>query len=177
MRLTEADYKKITRHRNKATNPERKGAPASSATEGTLETVINSIRRAKPQGEIIPCEKVAIQWDGMRLLSLNSMLRIDHRMLHAYRHACHDVVRVAVLDLARKNYGLLFNSPVELQIRRTGKKLLDTDGLYASFKFIIDGFRLAGVIKDDDPLHIVRMTHLQQKGPPSIGVTISRSEN
>ncbi len=112
---SESDLRKITTRA-----PEAKSATVKT-TDDTLNAIINSIKQAKPEGFIVSGERVEIQWAGMRLLTLNEMLRIDHRMLHAYRHACHDAVRGAVLDLARKNYGLLFQHPIKVQIHRTGK--------------------------------------------------------
>lgn len=164
LRMSEGDFQKISRARSpdKSTGDQR-----SSVTRS-----IESIRRAVPTGVIFPGVQVDIEWTGMRLLTLNEMLRIDHRVLHAYRHACHAAVRDGVVSLARKTYGLRFVGPVVMEVRRTGRRLVDTDGLYASFKFVIDGFRLAGVIRDDDPLHIVQLGHRQSIGDPAIGISI-----
>jgi len=53
---------------------------------------------------------------------------------------------------------------------RRGKKYLDNDGLYAAFKFLIDGFRHAGLIANDDPTIIREMGHAQEIGDPVIGI-------
>lgn len=146
---------------------------AVNGESGSIEDIINSVLTALPHGEIIAGERVTIHWTGMRLLTLNQMLRTDHRKLHGYRCACHDAVRSAVLGLAKRSHGLMFRQPVRVTIERTGVRLMDTDGLYASFKFIIDGFRAAKVIRDDDPMTITHMNHRQSIGKPEVGIEIA----
>lgn len=163
-RWTAADLKKV--------NPAALPPPAGDSSPSPLriKRVISSITTATSDCEILPGELVRIHWPGMTLLTLNEMLRIDHRNLHAYRKACHDAVRNAVLLTARRTHGLRFDGEVEAFLYRRGRRLVDTDGLLASFKFLIDGFRLANIIRDDDPLNIVGMTWQQEVGAPIIGI-------
>lgn len=170
VRMSEAEFKKISSLRLPAATKKAPADPRSGVTRS-----IESIRHASPVGVVLPGVQVDICWAGARLLTLNEILRIDHRVLHAYRLACHGAVRDAVMLLAKRSHGLRFDGPVEMVVRRTGRRLVDTDGLYASFKFIIDGFRLAGVIRDDDPLNIVRMSHEQKLGERCIGISIVRA--
>lgn len=134
--------------------------------------VIESIEKAFPEGQITPGEQLSVTWAGMSLLSLNELLRADHRTsgMNKYRKACHELVASSAELLSGASGVRMFDGPVRLRIRRTGQKLIDTDGLYASFKFLIDGFRAAGFIPDDDPTTITAMTHLQMVGAPSIGI-------
>lgn len=165
-RWTAADLKKV----NPAALPSSASVSASSPLR--IKRVISSITASTPNCEVLPGELVRIHWPGMTLLTLNEMLRVDHRNLHAYRKACHDAVRNAILMTARRVHGLRFDGQVQVTLYRRGTRLVDTDGLYASFKFLIDGFRLANIIRDDDPLNIVSMEHKQEKGPSAIGLTL-----
>lgn len=149
--------------------------PDKTERRNSLTKAIRAIALSVPSGEVIPGSLVAIRWEGMRLLTLNELLRFDYRQLHAYRAACHDAVRNAVWSIAGRSYGLRFEHQVTVELFRSGKRLVDTDGLYASFKFLIDGFRKSAVINDDDPLTIVEMTHQQLIGEPIIGVTLSKT--
>lgn len=139
--------------------------------------MLRTITEAIPAGHITAREVVRITWPGMKLLTLNELLRIDHRLLTQYRRACHTAVREGVWQIAHRANGLRFDAPVRVHLHRRGLRLVDADGLYAAFKFLIDGFRLAGVIRDDDPTNIVELTHSQEKGEPEIGVTITLALN
>ena len=165
-RWTAADLKKI----NPAALPSSANVNASSPLR--IKRVVSSITASTPECEILPGVLVRIHWPGMTLLTLNEMLRVDHRNLHAYRKACHDAVRNAILLTARRVHGLKFDGQVKITLYRRGTRLVDTDGLYASFKFLIDGFRLVNIIRDDDPLTIVSLEHKQEKGASAIGVTL-----
>lgn len=137
-----------------------------------LTRVIDSVRLAKATGAIIPGEKINIHWEGMQLLSLNEMLRQDHRGLHGYIKACHEAVRFAIWELSGAVHAPMFEDPVHLVLTRSGRNLVDIDGMYSSFKFIIDGFRYCRVLNDDDPLHVHGISHIQTKGSPSIGISL-----
>lgn len=147
-------------------------APANQKID-RIKEVIRTLSEAVPTGEVISGQRVEIFWPGAQLLTLNELLRIDHRKLTSYRHACHSVVREATWQLAKRTYGLKFEGQVKVTLHRLAPKLIDPDGLHASFKFMIDGFRLAGVLSDDDPLSIVDISHTQAIGKQCIGISIS----
>lgn len=139
--------------------------------ENRLDRVIRSINESVIHGEYSDGTNLKFVWQGMQLLSLNELLRLDHRKIHAYRHACHRAVVYAL-----SNFGCaqptMMPGAVHVTLYRTGKKLVDADGLYASFKFLIDGFRMARIIIDDNPNIVSRLEHEQKKGSPEIGVSI-----
>lgn len=155
----------------------KESQPTEGSTQNRRERVIESICHASPNGSFEPGRRAEIYWPGMQLLSLNEILRIDHRQLHAYRGVCHEAVKNAAWLLAGRSHGLKFETPVQLTVIRTGVRLVDIDGLYASFKFIIDGFRYCGVLADDNPSHVARMLHEQSTGKPMIGIRIEPIES
>jgi hypothetical protein len=153
------------------------GAIDKQASKSRVQSVIDSINGSIPDGQIVAGERLELMWPGMKLLTLNELLRIDHRLLTSYRHACHEAVKNAAWELAGRTHSLKFTQPVVANIFRSGKRMVDTDGLYASFKFLIDGLRRAGIIRDDDPLNIVAMSHTQVTGDPAIGLTLTVAQH
>lgn len=178
MRWSESDLKKTTKGKAVCVQGSVGGLAEKKKPESAprIDRVLASIQMAKLAGRVIPGVYVEVAWQGMSLLTLNELLRIDHRQLHAYRRACHECVQDAMWSLSGQSFGLRFQGPVTMKLLRTGKRLVDADGLYPAFKFLIDGFRYAGVIADDDPLHIVQMTHDQSVGDPEIGLRIEIAE-
>lgn len=119
-------------------------------------------------------------FSGAGLLSMNQLLRLDHRTgdeavpscLSCSRRTCHD---------ARHKPSVKHSTPLPkglaVTLERSGVKPFDNDSLVASFKFIIDGFKCAGLISEDDPSHITSFPTLRQTFgagiQPSIGIIFS----
>jgi len=115
-------------------------------------------------------ESVTFSWEGARLITLNQQLRAGaFVMLFPYKKASHQICSDAILS-TKELHGFQFKSRVEILVHRNAKRLVDNDALSAMFKYIIDGFRNEGLIKDDDPMNVVNVIPSQSKGDYRIDI-------
>ena len=147
--------------------------------ESDVWRVIQSIETSRIETQYIPGIMFEATFRGAHLLSLNKLLRLDHRTgnLKRYRAACHAAAERSVVLATGQSIKLREPLPKGLAVSlfRYGAKPFDNDALVASYKFIIDGFRCAGLIVEDDPSHIASFDRLIQRcghdEAPSIGIS------
>jgi hypothetical protein len=126
---------------------------------------IRSILKARIEGGYHPSSGFRARFEGARPLTLNELLRLDPMARHRYRSAWHRAAHDAALLIAPR---ARLSGPLAVFILRCGVRLVDNDGLAASLKFAIDGFRRCGLIADDDPSVIAEIRLFQEKGSPAV---------
>jgi len=161
----------------KATHAAVKDNASVSSADALVERLNNSTIHATYDVGV----SFQARFSGAGLLSLNQLLRLDHRTgeLKRYRHACHAAAERAMM--LATSHVLSIRTPLPkglaVTLERSGVKPFDNDSLVASFKFIIDGFKCAGLISEDDPSHITSFPTLKQNFgagiQPSIGIIFS----
>lgn len=163
MKLTEAQYKALLLARDKASlcaeMPELDKPHSQSGSEKAIE----SLRTATILTHLQANERFVAAFMGARLLSLNELLRLDLRVINKYRTLWHKRAHESLL-VSGKTPTPQIDGAVRLTIFRQGKRLVDNDGLAASFKFAIDGFKEAGLIGDDNPTVVQNIPLMQRKG-------------
>lgn len=133
-----------------------------------------SVDRSVISGSMLAGKCFSAYWDGAHLLSLNELLRFDHRTgaLKRYRSTCHEAASRAVYQVS-EGRPFTFREKVNIVLYRRAHQYLDADAVAAAFKFIIDGFRKAKLIPNDNPRYLGRIEIVQELGDPMIGCRFS----
>lgn len=161
MKLTEAQYKALLAARGASTlGVSSAVAHASSKALSASDKAIESLRQSRLLTKWEPDTRFVAAFDGARLLSLNELLRLDLRVINRYRKLWHERAYQALL----MSGSTFIDGAVRLTLFRQGKRLVDNDGLAASFKFAIDGFKEAGLISDDNPMVVQNIPLMQRQG-------------
>ncbi|MEY5061664.1 MAG: hypothetical protein RIS45_1585 [Planctomycetota bacterium] len=109
------------------------------------------------------------------LPSCNSAAAVHWRKRHAERQAWKSHVTGAVLA----KLGRFPSKPLErarVTLTRCSSQEPDADNLASSFKFVLDGLKLAGVIEDDKPSCIGTPEFRWEKTGPKVGCVRIRVE-
>lgn len=166
MRMTESEYLELMAKRGQTPKltPAIESTLEPTKAKSRAEEAWNSLETAKISLHHEPGLRFGAGFDGARVLSLNELLRIDMRLLNKYRKVWHAKALLAC-QMAFGPRVIPFNSVVRVTLIRRGRNLVDNDGLAASFKFAIDGFKEAGLIADDNPTIVETIRLDQAKGP------------
>lgn len=184
MRLNEKELRTILKNKSLAVRGQFGGAltpkllPSSENEPNIVERSVASLNTCRIETRHIDGEMFEATFHGASLLSLNTLLRLDHRTgdLKRYRAACHNAAERAVLLAVCKSRPNRRTLPKNLAVSlfRSGVKPFDNDALVAAYKFLIDGFRCAGLIEDDNPTCISSFDRLVQtcgaSVPPLTGI-------
>lgn len=183
MRMTEAEFREFAAKQvnwksqlasNAAANPLVEQV-ASEEAKTKSQVASTSLSHARITTLCEPGIRFGAGFIGARLLSLNELLRIDMRIMNRYRRLWHQQALVALRAGAGLSPGSL-PGPLRVTLFRRGKRLVDNDGLAASFKFAIDGFKEAGLILDDNPTIIETIELRQEKGGYAVAILFENTD-
>lgn len=141
----------------------------------------NNVLRSVVESEIViekNDDEIYFLFKGAKAFTLNEILRLlefKKNIIFKYKKIWQNKVNDAVLLY----YSLYKEKPYfdscELTLCRTGKREVDLDSLQTMFKYLIDAFRYAGVIADDNPNIIKNIKGEQNKSDIySFGVKIRK---
>jgi len=192
VRLVQKDLRLLLKNKHLSVQSEFGGAVGGAqvrnafgrSADSDVGCVIESIETSQVEVEYLHGHLFSSTFHGASLLSLNKLLRLDHRTgeLKRYRAACHNAAERAVrlVEQRYKCKRMPMPEGLAVSLYRSGVKPFDNDALVASNKFLIDGFRCAGLIKEDDPSHIASFDKLVQRcgvgEPLSIGIAFCLSQ-
>lgn len=151
--------------------------------EDDVEKAIESICSSQIEVEYVPGRLFTAIFQGASLLSFNAMLNFDPRTgeLRRYRAACHHAAERAV-GLVERQFGCertALPGRLSVSLYRSGVESFDNDEMPAACKFLIDGFKTAGLLQEGDSSHIMSFDTLMQRcgagEPASICITFRRA--
>ena len=142
----------------------------SRTAKSMVDEATNALQRSRIVLHHEPGARFGAGFIGAHVLSLNELLRIDLRVLNKYRKAWHAKALLA----CQMQFGPripTFDRKVRLTAIRSASRRLDGDAVASTFKFATDGFREAGLIRDDDPDSIDETIRLKQfVGPDAVAL-------
>lgn len=138
-------------------------------------------------------EHISILFHNAKLLTVNQLFTILQNSkfnIFNYKKICHGMVKKVLAEIHQeaKNAGVpypFFTSNAEIILYRRGIRMVDEDSLSTMFKYIIDALRKNddiysadyspyGILQDDNPKIIQKVTSYAEKGEPSFGIQIKR---
>lgn len=104
--------------------------------------------------------------------SPNALLGAHWRTRSAHAKKWHQYVKFAVMARPKIPW-----RKVRLELTRYSSVRMDRDGVFGSFKPVVDGLRYAGVIEDDHDKCVVEWKASWEKAPPKKGYISVRVVN
>ena len=123
---------------------------------------------------------------GAKLLSVNQIFAIlQYRKyeIFSYKKIWHQLIEKSLLQEKFSNNPNqtlpFFEDSVEITLFRQAKKLVDEDAMTTMFKYIIDGLKRdkknpLGILKEDNPKIVHRISCYSEAGEPVIGIKIKK---
>lgn len=173
MKLTLAQFKELEKRLARKAGESLPQAPESHAHKGKAklryEEAYNSVAQAQIHALWDDEGRFFASYLGAHILSLNELLRLDLRAINGYRKLWHERAMQSRL-LSGPHRQKTIAGAVRLTLYRQGKKLIDNDAMPAAFKFTIDGFKEAGLIRDDNPKVVQEILFQQRTGPYAVAL-------
>lgn len=128
---------------------------------------------------------ITIIFKGAKLFSTNkifALLQSQKYILFKYKKAWHNKIRMSLEEISKKNNLTIIDKPIELELLRCAKRMVDEDAMMTMFKYIIDGLKYDklknphGILRDDNKNIVRRISCYNLKSDYVIGVKIKISK-
>lgn len=157
---------------------------------------VNLANRTSKYSYTYSNEHIAIFFHDGQLLTVNELFAILQNSLFnvfGYKKTCLTMMKTVLMDIYHdaksKNKEIpFFTENAEIILFRQGQKLVDEDALATMFKYILDSMKRIenkdsshynpyGVIKDDNPKVIHKITTFSEQGKPCFGIQIKKCKD